>query len=235
MVRTAAATAAVPHTPDTRPVHDSASRIVVCDDTAVSRVGTATALERAGFVVVESTTAAELRARTSDDDEPVACVVLDLYLDGPRGRPSTDLIAEVRDRGPRVVVYSTWALDPDIHRALAAGASAFLQKGAELDPLVDVVRRVVALDGDRDPLLTPEVAAAIRRRELFGLTDAEVAVLELVADHLTTSEIAAVRYVTEDTIKTQVNSVRAKLGAATRAEAVRTARQHGLLGRWSPS
>lgn len=209
-----------------------ALRVVVVEDTGVTRAGLAWALGEAGHDVTVTDGVPALRARVAAGDVDV--VVFDLYLHGSGAGPSLDALEELTTAGHRVVVYSTWALDPDINAALDLGAAAYLQKGSAVEPLVQAVERVAALaDGD-PPLMTPEVAAAARRRQRFGLTPAEVEVLTYVSQHLTNAEIAALRYVSEDTIKTQLGSIRSKLGAASRGEAVREARRHGLLGRWVP-
>ena len=61
------------------------------------------------------------------------------------------------------------------------------------------------------------------------LTGAERRVLELLPTHLTEARMAEQLFVTRNTVKTHVKSVYRKLGVASRAEAVRRARDTGLL------
>ena len=61
------------------------------------------------------------------------------------------------------------------------------------------------------------------------LTGAERRVLELLPTHLTEARMAEQLFVTRNTVKTHVKSVYRKLGVASRAEAVRRAREIGLL------
>jgi LuxR family maltose regulon positive regulatory protein len=61
------------------------------------------------------------------------------------------------------------------------------------------------------------------------LTAAEHKVLELLPTHLTEAQVAGQLFVTRNTVKTHVKSVYRKLGVASRAEAVRRARETGLL------
>lgn len=205
-------------------------RVAVIDDIAVTRSGLVAELEAAGFSVAAFADVATCLASLAAD--PVDLVVCDLYLQGESGPPAFGALRQLTEAGPRVVVYSTWALDPDVLAALDAGVTAYVQKAATIDPLVAVLRRVVRL-ADRDgPIITPEIAAAVRRRERFGLTAAESEVLNYVGQHLTNAEIARVRSVSEDTIKTQLASIRGKLGASNRAGAVRKAHEFGLIGRW---
>lgn len=201
------------------------------EDIGVTRAGIKAELEATGMTVLAFADAAACLARLQA--EPVDVVVCDLYLAGESGPPALPTLRALAAGGTPVIVYSTWALDPDVLAALDAGAVAYLQKGADVAALRRVIERVRDLPGAADPILTPEVAAAVRRRERFGLTAAELEVLTYVGQHLTNQEIAQLRSVTEETVKTQLASIRSKLGAANRAAAVRTAHRHGLMGRWN--
>jgi DNA-binding CsgD family transcriptional regulator len=61
------------------------------------------------------------------------------------------------------------------------------------------------------------------------LTAREREVLELIAVGHSSREIADMLIISNNTVKTHVNSVLNKLGAETRAQAVAVATRHGLL------
>ena len=61
------------------------------------------------------------------------------------------------------------------------------------------------------------------------LTSAEMRVLDLLPTHLTLAEIADQLHISRHTVKSHVAAVHRKLRAATRTEAVREARNHGLI------
>ncbi len=63
------------------------------------------------------------------------------------------------------------------------------------------------------------------------LTDRELAVLRRLTGSGSAREIAADLYVSHNTVKTQLRSIYRKLGVATRGEAVRRARERGILPR----
>lgn len=205
-------------------------RVAVIEDIGVTLAGLTAELSRADMSVVGVSEAAAVPARLQA--EQVDVVVCDLYLQGEAGPPAFGLIDDLVDAGHRIVVHSTWALDPDVLAVIDAGALAYVQKSSRCDPLIDAVRRVARMSPTDAPILTPEVAAAVRRRQRFGLTPAELEVLTYLGQHLTNAEIAELRSVSLDTVKTQLNAIRGKLGATNRAAAVRTAHEHGLLGRW---
>lgn len=105
-------------------------------------------------------------------------------------------------------------------RAVHAEAAEILRHRPELGVLVDEVealdQRMAAITGPVD-------------RWAFSLTAAELELLPLLATYLTFKEIAARRYVTSNTIKTQAMSVYRKLGASSRSEAVERAAELGLI------
>ena len=113
--------------------------------------------------------------------------------------------------------------------------------GEPLTPAeIEVLRRWIA-DELPDPQLDDRIRAtrtAIRfvPREVEGLpagarelTDREAAVLALLPHDLSRKELAAQLFVSENTVKTHLSSIRHKLGIEGRASIVDRARELGLL------
>ena len=73
------------------------------------------------------------------------------------------------------------------------------------------------------------IAPPVRPAALDTLTERETEVLRLIARGLSDSEIAAVLFVSEPTVKTHVGHIFAKLGLRDRAQAVVLAYEHGLV------
>jgi ATP/maltotriose-dependent transcriptional regulator MalT len=65
--------------------------------------------------------------------------------------------------------------------------------------------------------------------ERLGLTPRELEILGLIAEGLSTREIAERLYVSENTVKTHASRLFAKLGARRRTQAVQLAKEAGLL------
>ena len=63
----------------------------------------------------------------------------------------------------------------------------------------------------------------------LGLTPRELEVLNLIAEGLSTKEMAERLFVSENTIKTHTSRVLDKLGASRRTQAVQIAKQFGLV------
>ena len=146
-----------------------------------------------------------------------------------------------RDTTTKVLMLTTFDIDDYVYAALRAGASGFLLKDAPADELVRAVRVVAAGDALLAPSITRRMIADLVTRhaaprrsagELARLTPRETEVLELLARGISNAEIAAVLFVSEETVKTHVGKVFAKLGLRDRAQAVVMAYETGLV---SPS
>ena len=96
--------------------------------------------------------------------------------------------------------------------------------GAEL---IEVVERAAA--GQRSLVrLRPELRHGTRARLRSGLTERELAVLELIAAGLSNDEIAATLFITINTVKSYVRTAYKRIGAETRSQAVIWALENGL-------
>ena len=158
--------------------------------------------------------------------------------------PGTDGIEATRqltldDQAPRVLILTTFDLDEYVFDALRAGASGFLLKEATASQLYDAVRVIAAGDALLAPGVTRRLISEFARisppaalpqpSALAALTPRETEVLCLVAEGLSNIEIATRLTVTEDTVKTHVSRLLAKLGLRDRVQAVVTAYESGLV------
>jgi DNA-binding NarL/FixJ family response regulator len=145
---------------------------------------------------------------------------------------------------PKVLILTTFDLDEYVFDALRAGASGFLLKDATAERLFDAVRVVAAGEALLAPGVTRRLisefarlqpqavagpVAAGRPGALSALTPRETEVLCLVAEGLSNTEIAGRLVVTEETVKTHVSRVLAKLGLRDRTQAVVVAYESGLV------
>jgi len=126
----------------------------------------------------------------------------------------------------RFIALTVYQGDEDVHRALQAGAQAYLLKNAPSSQLVAAIRAVHA--GLRK--IPPEVASLVSDRGPGpGLTAREIEVLRLVAKGRTNLEIAEELQITRGTAKWFVSSILSKLGVDDRTEAVTMALERGIL------
>jgi len=138
--------------------------------------------------------------------------------------------------GPRVLILTTFDLDEYVYDALRAGASGFLLKDVTAERLFDAVRVIAAGEALLAPTVTKRLISEFTRLRpapetsgLTNLTPRETQVLRLVAEGLSNPEVAARLVVTEETVKTHVSRILAKLGLRDRTQAVVTAYESGLV------
>jgi len=138
---------------------------------------------------------------------------------------------------PRIIMLTTFDIDDYVYDALQAGASGFLLKDALPEELVSAVRVVAAGDALLAPSVTRRLIsrfAALKPREsrasaiLTTLTDREREVLLHMGQGRSNSEIARSLFIAEQTVKTHVGKVLAKIGARDRVQAVIFAYDTGL-------
>jgi DNA-binding NarL/FixJ family response regulator len=139
---------------------------------------------------------------------------------------------------PRVLVLTTFDLDEYVFAALRAGASGFLLKDATAAELVHGVRVIAAGEALLAPSVTRRLIAdyvrnphAVRPPEvaLGALTQRETEVLTLIARGLSNAEISSTLVIAEQTTKTHIGRILAKLGLRDRAQAVIAAYEAGLV------
>jgi DNA-binding NarL/FixJ family response regulator len=137
-----------------------------------------------------------------------------------------------------VLVLTTYDLDAYVYGALRAGAAGFLLKATPPDRLVEGIETVAAGESLLAPELTRRLIEEHVRRpaphegvpsELDGLTDRELEVFTLIARGRTNDEIAEHLVVSQATVKTHVNRILAKLGLASRVQAVVLGYESGLV------
>lgn len=204
-------------------------RILLVDDHTVVRRGLETLLSTFEDLQVVGEAGDGAEALAKCERLSPAVVVMDLVLPGIDGVEATRMLRRLRP-APQVVVLTGFQDEGWVQGALAAGAIAYLLKGADADRLVEAIRR--AADGHAT--LAPEAAEALIQLAVHAapgdaLSEREYEVLALLAQGLSNPEIARRLFVSRSTVKFHVSSILAKLGSASRTEAVVTALQRHLL------
>jgi DNA-binding NarL/FixJ family response regulator len=215
-------------------------RVLLADDQA---------LMRAGFkVLIDSASDLEVVGEACDGQEAVELarkdrpdvVLMDIRMPGVDGLTATETISQDADlAGVRVLILTTFEIDEYVFRALRAGASGFLGKGARPNELLEAIRTVARGDALLSPTATktlisrflahPDHDDVPAPERLSALTGREREVLVLVAGGLSNDEIAEHLVVSPATAKTHVNRAMAKLGARDRAQLVILAYETGLV------
>jgi len=151
--------------------------------------------------------------------------LMDLQMPGLNG---IDAIIGIRSEFPdaRIIVLTTYVGDVQVLRALKAGARGYILKGQVPIELLDTIRAVHA--GQKR--IPPEVAAEIAAHAVEDeLSSREIGVLQLIASGNANKEIAARLAIAEDTVKSHVTNILAKLGANDRTHAVTIGLKRGII------
>jgi len=126
----------------------------------------------------------------------------------------------------RIVMLTTYQGDVQATRAMKAGAMAYLLKSSLRRELITTIRQVH--QGLRH--LQPEIAEAIALGAMDDvLSPREVEVLQLAATGNSNKRIAHALGVSEETVKTHMKSILAKLRVTDRTHAVAVAAKRGFL------
>jgi DNA-binding NarL/FixJ family response regulator len=210
--------------------------VLIADDHAPIRAGVRSALEADGCIVCAEAASADEAVAAAVRERPDLCLV-DISMPGDGIRAVADIAAGLPDTP--IVMLTVSASQHDLFEALSAGATGYLVKDMDPDQLSRAVRAAVAGEAPISGALTARLVEEFRRRgrrttlgvvdgRRVELTRREWEVLELLADGLSTAEIAHRLFVEPVTVRRHVSALLKRLGASSRGEAI------DLLGRDAP-
>lgn len=206
-----------------------APTVLLADDHTPLRRGVRVALEQCGFRVVAECDDADSAVAAAVRRRPAVCV-LDIGMPGSGIEAARRIKAQLPEMN--IVMLTVSRDDRDVFAALQAGASGYLLKdtnpmrlGAALRGVLDgeaALPRALSLRLIEEFRRRRTREDALRRLENEGvvLTRREWDVLELMAEGLTTNEIAAQLVVSPATVRSHVAAVLRKLHAGSRDEAL---------------
>jgi DNA-binding NarL/FixJ family response regulator len=212
--------------------------VLIADDQAMVREGFGALLgAQPDLLVVGDAADGAAAVRAARELRPDV-VLMDVRMPVLDGLAATRQLLDGRPDAPKVIILTTFDLDDYVYAALRAGASGFLLKDAPAADLVQAVRIVAAGEALLAPSVTRRLIAEFAARPaadrprpavLNALTPRETDVLRLIARGLSNQEIAAELIVAEQTVKTHIGRILAKLGLRDRAQAVVLAYETGLV------
>jgi DNA-binding NarL/FixJ family response regulator len=218
------------------------TRVLIADDDEQIRGGLRLMLATQPdlMVVGEAADGAQAVAETARLSPDV--VLMDIRMPGMDGLEATRRIAGAASdgqdaEGTRVIILTTFEQDEYVYEALRMGASGFLLKRATPEALIEAIRVVVSGDALLYPPITRRLITHFARPEpgeaqapdLERLTERERDVLVEMARGRSNTEIAERLFVGEQTVKTHIRHIFAKLGFRDRAQAVVFAYENGLV------
>lgn len=151
--------------------------------------------------------------------------LMDLRMPSMTGVEAIKALKEI-DPEASFIVLTTYQGDEDIHRALKAGAQAYLLKGMSDNELIAAIRSVHA--GQRY-LPRPVLDSLANRPPKSELTQRELQILKLIVKGMSNREIADSLGIAEPTVKWHVNILLSRLNVTDRTQAAVTAIQRGIV------
>jgi two-component system, NarL family, response regulator len=200
-------------------------RVLVVDDHPVVRDGLASMLETQDDIEVVGQAANGVSGVAAYSSLRPDVLMLDLRMPRMDGfEAATRVIAA--DPAAQILIMTTYDGDEDIFRCLRLGAKGYLLKDAPSEEILTAIRVV----GGGGQYTSHQVAAkALRRSAQTGLTQRELDVLTLLAEGGSNKDIARRLNMTQETVKSHVKGILAKLDAISRTDAVTLAMRRGLL------
>jgi len=207
--------------------------IVLGDDHNIVLKGLRALLEsQPGFSVIgEATDGLEVSSLVERLKPDV--LVVDLMMPGLSG---FDVARRVVKRVPktRVIILSMYSSEPHVVEALQSGAMAYVVKDASPEELANAIREVFAGRRYLSAPYSNELIDTYLKRPggvdpYDTLTPREREVLHLVAEGLTSGEIAGKLFISPRTAESHRANLMRKLGLRSRTDLVRFAFQRGIV------
>ena len=213
-----------------------AIRVLVVDDHTLMRQGTRGLLESQPDIEVvgEADSGRAALALVSETTPDV--VLMDIAMPGMSGLDAT---REIGGRFPKVsvIIVTMHEREDYLFEALRAGASGYVLKGADIEELLAAVRaadrgEVYLQPSASKALVTDYLARAAKggdRQRYDGLTDREREILRLIAQGMTTPQIAEELVLSPHTVQSHRDRIMSKLDLHSKAALVRYAVERGLV------
>ena len=213
-----------------------AIRVLVVDDHTLVREGLVGLLGSQPDITVIGQAGSAIEALDELTRVQPDVVLMDVGLPGLGGLDATQ---EIRQRFPAVQVLIVTIHDREdyLFRALRAGAAGYVLKGAEVGDLLAAVRAAYRGEVYLFPSVTKKLVADYLRRSgsgdeqatYDGLSEREREILSLIAEGMTSNEIATLLVLSPHTVQSHRDHIMAKLGLHTKAALIRYAITHGLI------
>jgi DNA-binding NarL/FixJ family response regulator len=199
---------------------------LIADDHEVVREGLRLSLLRSPHIRIvgeapDGETAVALAERRRPD-----VVIMDLRMPGMDGLEATEEIVK-RVPDTRVLVFTAYSERSLLARGLESGARGYILKEAPHELLLRAIEKVAGGETFVDPALMPTFVSGRDGGEI--LTQREREILQLLADGMSNADVAARLFISQETVKSHVRHILAKLEADTRTQAVAIALREAMI------
>ena len=200
--------------------------VLIVDDHEVVREGLRLSLSRTPHIRVvgeapDGNAALDLASRRKPN-----VVIMDVRMPGMDGLDATKALME-REPNTSVLIFTAYSERSLLARGLESGAKGYILKEAPHDTLVRAIEKVAGGDSFIDPALMPAFLSGKDREDM--LTAREREILKLLADGMSNADVAQRLFISQETVKSHVRHILAKLEADTRTHAVAIALRDAII------
>jgi DNA-binding NarL/FixJ family response regulator len=198
---------------------------MIADDHEVVREGLRLALSRVTNIRVVGEAADGESAVAMAQRRRPDVIVMDLRMGGIDG---IEAARQIRKTNPacRVVIFTGQPERNLLTRGRDAGCAGYLLKEAPHTTIIRAIERVSGGDEFIDPALAPALASSEREGLL---TNREREILQLLANGMSNNDVATKLFISQETVKSHVRHILAKLEADTRTQAVAIALREAII------
>jgi DNA-binding NarL/FixJ family response regulator len=126
-----------------------------------------------------------------------------------------------------VLIFTAYSERTMLSRGLESGAKGYVLKEAPHETLLRAIEKVASGEGYVDPALMPAFLADRGKDDM--LTGRERQILQLLADGMSNADVAGQLFISQETVKSHVRHILAKLEADTRTHAVAIALREAII------
>lgn len=203
----------------------AAIKVLIVEDHPTFRMGLAALIESQPDMTVTAQFSSGEEVLASYQPDLASVILMDLRLPGIGG-VETIIGLHARDPGVRVIVLTTYEADEDVFRAMQSGAKSYLLKDMSTDEIAGTIRAVHRGGTEIPPRIAERLAARAQRQDL---TAREREVLQLLVRGRSNKEIGAQLYISDETVKSHLKTLFAKLKVRDRTDAAISAVRHGIV------
>jgi len=198
---------------------------LIADDHEVVREGLRLSLSRAPHIRVVGEASDGASAVAVAERRRPDVVIMDVRMPGMDGLEATKVLT---DKLPdtSVLIFTAFSERSLLSRGMESGAKGYILKEAPHQTLVRAIEKVAHGEGYVDPALMP---AFLSKDREDMLTPREREILQLLADGMSNAEVASRLFISQETVKSHVRHILAKLEADTRTHAVAIALRESII------
>ena len=198
---------------------------LIADDHEVVREGLRLALSRVPHIRVVGEAADGEAAVVLAERRRPNVVIMDVRMQGMDGFQAT---SKIRQAAPdtSVLLFTAHAERNLMTRGREAGAHGYCLKEAPHTTIIRAIDRLAQGEDFVDPALAPSLLGSERESLL---TAREREILQLLADGMSNADVAKKLFISQETVKSHVRHILAKLEADTRTQAVAIALRESII------